>query len=173
MYQLCDLFWPHVCLMLDSHELWNWCLMVSKVFVEVKVPLNQHVRENFGLPLEGLSIFNVICALSRSLYHRCIGNSFSVPLIPKKNDSSISWYPSLLNLLWAYQGVPIGSPSGYFCQSVLMLRRPHYLASVSRVETLFLLGNCTISVFFLGATGPQDGDVPNLDRNPSVPRLCH
>ena len=173
MYQLCDLFWPHVCLMLDSHELWNWCLVVSKVFVEVKVPLNQHVRENFGCLLKAWACsmwyvpYPEVCTIG------ALGIAFQYHLYLRKNDSSISWYPSLLHLLWAYQGVPIGSPSGYFCQSVLMLRRPHYLASVSRVETLFLLGNCTIYVCYFFATGPQDGDVPNLDRNPSVPRLCH
>ena len=54
------------------------------VLLESNFPSVIACAEIFWLRLEGLSMFNVICVWSRSLFHRCIVNSLSVPLIPEK-----------------------------------------------------------------------------------------
>ena len=91
-----------------------------------------------------MSMFKVICGWSRGMSHRCIANIFQFHLDLRKNDSSMSWYPSFLHLLCACQVVPIGGIYVSFCQNILMLCRPHCLANGFWVKTFFLLGNCAV-----------------------------
>ena len=68
-----DFYW-------NFHALWPWCLVVPEVFLKSNFPPIIACTEICGLSLEGLSMFNMICAWYRSLPHICIGYFLLVTL---------------------------------------------------------------------------------------------
>ena len=124
-----------------NYDLYVWCFqsfLLKLIFLSIIV-----CAEIFGLRLEGLIVFNVICDCSRSLPHRFIGDILSITLIHETK-----WFLRFLIALFAaFLLCMLGGANWYSIRvfvKKIMLRMPHCLASGIWVETLFLLGNCEV-----------------------------
>ena len=115
-----------------------WCQRCS---VEVKVDLHNHVRWNLPVVSWSPEHFNVICAWSRSIFHMCIVNILSFPIIPE-TKLFLSVLISLTTAFLLYMSDGSNWYSIWVFQS-RKLRRPHCLSSGFWFETLFLLGTCS------------------------------
>ena len=125
--------------------IWHWCIVVLKVFCwSQSCPPSSHALKYLGCVLKARACSTWFVYALWVFTIGSLGTYCQSHLYTRQNNSSMSWYPSPSHFFCAFQVMPIGSLSLFFCQSFLMLPRPHCLTSGFWVETLFMLGNCVV-----------------------------